>query len=87
MYGCPGAFFGLKVATPLVRGGADAWLPKDRNGGNVHTLFNVYGEMLLQIMRDYSSLPDPRTLTLAEIRFLYAGLRRELRRHTVPRKG
>ncbi len=51
----------------------------------MHTLFNVYGEMLLQVMRDYSSLPDPRTLTMAEIRFLYDGLRRELRRHTLPR--
>ena len=76
----------MRVATPLVRGGADAWLPNDRDGAITHTLFNVYGEMLLQVMRDYSTLPDPRTLTMAEIRFLYHGLRRELRRHTVPRK-
>lgn len=74
------------MGTPLVRGGADTFLPRDRKtGATVHTLFNVYGEMLLQIMRDYPGLPDPRTLSMAEIRFLYDGLRGELRRHSVPR--
>jgi len=33
--------------------------------------------MLRQICRDYSSLPDPRTLTMSEIRFFYEGLRPE----------
>ena len=42
----------------------------------------VYSEMLLQICRDYATLPDPRTLRLYEIRFYYAGLRAELRRFT-----
>jgi hypothetical protein len=42
----------------------------------------VYGEMLLQICRMYYSLPDPRTLTCAEIRFWYNGLRAELKRST-----
>lgn len=60
---------------PLVRHGADATLPS-------HTLVPVYGEMLLQICRDYAGLPDPRTLTLDEIEFFYEGLRAELKRHT-----
>lgn len=46
----------------------------------------VYGEMLLQICRDYTGLPDPRTLTNTEIRFFYEGLRKELKRHTMPRE-
>lgn len=41
--------------------------------------------MLLQISRDYPSLPDPRTLTLTEIRFFYEGLRAELKKHTRPK--
>ena len=42
----------------------------------------VYTEMLLQVSREYSSLPDPRTLTLDEIRFYYDGLRGDLLRMT-----
>ena len=34
--------------------------------------------MLLQICRDYATLPDIRTLELSEIRFFYNGLRHEL---------
>lgn len=45
----------------------------------------VYTEMFLQISRDYASLPDPRSLTMTEIRFYYEGLRPELRRHTAPK--
>jgi len=45
----------------------------------------VYTEMLLQVCRDYAGLPDPRSLTLSEIRFFYNGLRRELREHTKPK--
>jgi hypothetical protein len=41
--------------------------------------------MLLQICRDYPGLPDPRTMTLAEIRFFYDGLRPELRETTKAR--
>jgi len=51
-----------------------------------HTLVNVYTEMLRQICRDYSGLPDCRTLTLGEIRFFYEGLRPELKAATKPRK-
>jgi hypothetical protein len=40
--------------------------------------------MLLQVCRDYHSLPDPRTLKLHEIRFFYGALRGELRKHTKP---
>lgn len=45
----------------------------------------VYTEMLRQVCRDYSGLPDPRTLTLSEIRFFYEGLRPELRKSTAPK--
>lgn len=69
-----------------MRSGSDARLPVDRETGmSTHTLIPVYTEMLLQIARDYPGLPDPRTLTLSEIRFFYAPLRKELREHTKPR--
>lgn len=45
-------------------------------------MFDVYGEMLAQVCLDYSSLPDPRTLSMAEIRYFYEYLRPTLRRHT-----
>lgn len=45
-------------------------------------MLGVYSEMLLQISREYSGIPDPRTLTLEEIRFFYNGLRRDLRKYT-----
>lgn len=81
----------MNVATQLVRGGSDAFLPKLREtrvraGTPGHKLVPVYGEMLLQICRDYPGLPDPRSLTMTEIRFFYEGLRGELRAHTKPRK-
>ena len=71
-----------------MRKGANEKLPRDR-GTNAprHTLHAVYGEMLLQICRDYSGLPDPRTLAMAEIRFFYEGLRPELLKHTMPGKA
>lgn len=40
---------------------------------------------LLQIARDYASLPDIRVLKLSEILFYYDGLRDELERRTAPR--
>jgi hypothetical protein len=70
-----------------VRNGADGWLPNDPNtGAYQHTLHNVHVEMLIQICRDYAGLPDPRDLTLTEIRWFYDGLRPELKRHTTPKK-
>ena len=51
-----------------------------------HTLVPVYQEMLLNIARLYHGLPDPRTLTLTEIRFFYNGIRGELHELTKPRK-
>lgn len=42
----------------------------------------TYLEMLLQCARDYASLPDVRTLTVAQIVVFYDGLRPELRKHT-----
>jgi len=61
--------------TPLVRRGENAILPRGD-----HRMPLVYGEMFLQVCRDYPSLPDPRTLTNSEIRFFYEGLRAELQR-------
>jgi hypothetical protein len=42
----------------------------------------VYTEMLLQVAREYPGIPDPRTMTLDEIRFFYTGLRADLREMT-----
>lgn len=75
MYGNLYAFNGL-VRVQLVRNGADEKLPNGK-----HTFATVYGEMLLQICRDYPSLPDVRTLKASEIRFFYNGLRGELKQH------
>ena len=50
-----------------------------------HRLPTVYREMLLQVCRDYPGLPDPRTLSMSEIRFFYEGLRGELERATAPK--
>jgi len=49
-----------------------------------HTAPAVYREMLLQICRDYATLPDPRTLTVEEIVFFYEGSRPGLKRYTKP---
>jgi len=73
------AIFGVTVVTPLVRYGADYKIPK-KQGGHLHAA--VYGEMLLQVARDYPGLPDVRTLKASEIRFFYEGLRPELKKHT-----
>jgi len=43
---------------------------------------NVYTPMFLQICRDYSGLPDPRTLSFRDILFFYDGLRAEVEEHT-----
>lgn len=37
--------------------------------------------MLLQVCRDYPGLPDPRTMTIDEIRFFYDGLRPTLEKY------
>jgi len=71
-----------------VRGGADARLVKrlDREPKEPgHTLLPVYVEMLLQCCIDYPGLPDPRTLTMGEIRFFYSGRRGALKKDTAPR--
>ncbi|MBK2258736.1 hypothetical protein [Francisella philomiragia] len=82
MFGDNISFFVGIVRTPLVRYGGDFKHPKGR-----HILQVVYKEMLLQITRDYASLPDPRTLTMTEIRFFYEGLREELKQSTKPKKS
>ena len=50
------------------------------NGEHVAGL--VYPEMILQICREYSGLPDVRGMTATHIRFFYEGLRGELRKLT-----
>jgi len=73
------------VIDTLVRNGVDVRLPYDaRFGGVCNTATAVYGEMLLQICRDYASLPDPRSLPVSAIVFFYDGLRPELRHATRP---
>ena len=53
--------------------------------GVISSKDNVYSVMLYQICRDYSGLPDIRTLKAHEIRFFYDGLREELKQHTKPK--
>ena len=65
------------MRTPIVRGGKDDFFI---NGA--HTFAPVYVEMMLQIYRDYNSLPLPEKIKAHEIRFFYNGLRAELKRHT-----
>ena len=68
------------TATSLIRHGGE-WTHRKRG----HKINLVYTEMFLQIVRDYPSLPDARTLTFTEIRFFYNGLRNELIEHTKPK--
>jgi hypothetical protein len=56
--------------------GIDGVITQEGHPG--HKLLPVYGEMLIQVMREYSGLGDARTLRMAEIRYLYGGLRGEL---------
>lgn len=84
-------FFGLRVGSRLVlRGTPEGKLPhsKGANGRSriEHTIPNVYGSMLLQVVRDYAGIGDFRTLTMAEIRFFYSGLKPELRKALEPPK-
>ncbi len=72
----------MNVLTPLVRGGADAYIAEPDGG---HGLVNVYSEMLAQCTRAYSGLPDARTLTMSDIRFFYDWLRADIRRATAPK--
>jgi hypothetical protein len=63
--------------------GGDSTLPRDRESGlSGHTIRSVHRHMFLTICRWYTALPDPRTLTSAEIRFYYEGLRHELKEVT-----
>jgi len=62
----------------LIRLGEDGYTKE-------HFFFPVYSEMLLQVARDYSGVPDVRTLRAHEIVFFYNGLRGELKAHTKPK--
>jgi len=77
----------VRVATPLVRNGCDHHHPPDKESGKErHTFIAVHSEMLAQICADYSSLPDPRTLSAIEIRWFYENMRKSLHEATKPRK-
>ena len=62
----------------MVRRGEDYWIP---DGG--HTIWVVYREMLLHLVAEYPALPDPRTLTLDEIKFFFEAMRPALKRATL----
>ncbi len=79
MWGTFRAFNGLGRSS-VVRHGGEYKFPNGENTAGI-----VYTEMLLQICRDYPALPDPRTLTVNEVRFFYEGLRSELEKHTEPK--
>lgn len=80
-------FFSLETDVPLVRRGSDYCHPRDaETGAPQHTTEVVYAEMLIQICRSYASLPDPRTLSMREIRWFYEGIRSELHQSTKPAK-
>jgi hypothetical protein len=69
-----------------VRNGANWRSPRDlKSDIATHTARAVYREMLLQICSTYHVLPDPRTITLTEIRFFYDGMRASLCASTKPR--
>jgi hypothetical protein len=73
MYGGNVAFFGF-ITVDLVRNGSTV---KTNGAGGVV-------EMLLQICKDYHTLPDPRTLTTYEIKFFYSGGIADLQEATKP---
>lgn len=80
MFGDTRTFFGVITGPPLVRQGQDVVLP-----GGDHTRCAVYGEMLLQVMHDYSGLGDFRILESDEIEFFYDGIRSGLKKDTKPK--
>jgi hypothetical protein len=41
--------------------------------------------MFLQICLEFSSLPDPRTLAISEVKFYYEGIKETLKEHTKPK--
>lgn len=78
MRGVVCTFNGLVRSTVVRRGESRKLLL--REGGNFGE--RIYAEMLIQVCRDYPSLPDPRTLSVKEIKFFYEGVRKELEEHT-----
>ena len=48
-------------------------------------IVQAYQIMIFQVCRDYSGLPDFRTLSAQEIRFFYKGLIPELKQATKPK--
>jgi hypothetical protein len=52
-----------------------------------HTFMNVYTEMFLQVVMDYSGIGDFRELEYNEVVFFYEGLRKDLKEATKPQPG
>lgn len=81
--------FFLPVVTTLVRSGSDTQdFTRDEDSGDfvkAHSMYNVLMEQFVQVCRMYRNLPDPRTLTIAEVQMFYDYLRPELRELTRPR--
>ena len=76
-------FWDEKIYAPLlVKDGFDHDLGYDRDGNPIHTRWNVFRAMHLQICMHYRSLPDPRTLDLDEIEYYYEGIRAQLKEDT-----
>jgi hypothetical protein len=78
------SFFVVSVVDRLVIRGDDAKPPKEKRFGT-NTAPVVYGAMLAQACRDYAGLPDPRSLSIGEIRWFYDWLRPELKKQTAPK--
>lgn len=72
------------MTATLVRGGENTRaLQHPETGADlIPSAELVYGEMLLTVAREYSAIPDVRTLTFDELAYFYNGLRGDLKRAT-----
>ena len=50
--------------------------------GSQHSVAAVYSIMIQTICLEYRCLPDPRTLSMTEVRFFYEGIRPTLKART-----
>lgn len=85
------AFFGLEVDLPVILGGCEQklkCLPTHDELGkfvrySVHTVLGgVYDHFVIALLTNYPGLPDYRTLTTSEVRWLYTSLNGYLKRAT-----
>ena len=59
--------------------------PPDRDGLPQHTVLTVYKSAILEICRDFSGLPDVRSMTMSQIRWFYDLIRPTLIKATKPK--